>query len=55
MKRVFRAGELPTNAQVLRVEDLRLPIHITLGALESASLEEINDLIADLTHERERR
>ncbi len=43
------------RAKVVRVDDLRIPIHIALGAYESASTEELDDLITDLQAERARR
>lgn len=42
-------------AKVLRVQDLRVPIHIALGRFEAASQEELEDLITDLNHELNRR
>lgn len=41
--------------KVLRLQDLRLPIHIALGRHEAATEEELNDLITDLTAELTRR
>jgi hypothetical protein len=55
MRRVHLAQELPLIAKVLLVQDLRLPIHICLGHYEAAAQEELDELITDLTHERERR
>lgn len=49
------AGFYPNSAKVILVDDLRVPIHIALGHYESATNEELNDLIVDLTHERDRR
>lgn len=43
------------RAKVLKVEDLRVPIHICLGAYEAASKEELDELIQDLEAERARR
>lgn len=42
-------------AKVIKVDDLRIPIHIALGRLEAASESELDELLADLTHERNRR
>lgn len=41
--------------KVVRVDDLRVPIHIALGRFEAASQEELEDLITDLNHELNRR
>lgn len=48
-------AEVLKQAKVIRVDDLRIPIHFCLGRYEAATQEEINDLICDLTHELERR
>jgi hypothetical protein len=42
-------------AKVVKLEDLRVPIHVALGRLEAASDQELNDLIIDCTHELTRR
>lgn len=56
MRRLYNArldtGEV---AKVLRLQDLRQPIHIALGAYESATEEELHDHIADLNAELQRR
>jgi hypothetical protein len=54
MKTVHKAGDLPPTTKVLRVEDLRVPIHIASGHFEAATLEELDDLITDLDHEARR-
>lgn len=41
--------------KVLRLQDLRLPVHITLGHYEAATQEELSELIVDLNHELARR
>jgi hypothetical protein len=43
------------TAKVIRVDDLRIPIHFCLGLNEAATQEELRDLITDLTHELDRR
>ena len=65
-QRVFNAVLVDTEAQqdllaqgvettkVIRLDDLRLPIHFCLGQYEAATPEELNELIADLDHEARR-
>lgn len=52
---VLRPAGSPYTTKVLLVEDLRLPIHLALGRYEAATPEELDELITDLTHERDRR
>lgn len=52
---VLRSKPTAYTAKAVMVDDLRIPIHIALGRLEAATDQEINDLVADLTHERDRR
>lgn len=52
-KAMVRHGAFKTKA--ILVDDLRIPIHFCLGRFEAATDEELHELIADLTHERERR
>lgn len=41
-------------AKVIRVDHLRLPIHVCLGQYEACSQEELHDLVTDLTYELSR-
>lgn len=52
---VLRPKPTAYTTKALLVEDLRLPIHIAIGRYEAATQEELDELISDLTHERNRR
>jgi hypothetical protein len=52
---VLRPQRSAYTAKAVLVDDLRLPIHVALGRYEAASDQELHELIADLTHERDRR
>ena len=52
---VREARRLPERAKVVRLDDLRVPIHIALGRFEAATQEELNELSSDIAHELARR